>query len=364
MTNEEREEIIKQAAVDFISAEEDLSKEIKKVSEKYSKRLNSLKDVHYKAFNALKDRVEKIVSEYKKEGNTRLFPDSYDDANTFSGEWFLKQIIYDGFPRDLFDEYLYIWETDYFYERGGNKVIEYVKNALTTEECVLYDKSEEEMKKLIENLPEAWSHYNAEDYNCDVKVNLLVDSGNWNYDCSCDNVCNYCGNGEIPEESSILYLAKKQGKEEILRKAMDYYKLGNADEVEKICDNDRFVFSCIQEWENLTCSCGTLCFLVKMPLFDLFEILEAQRDEILAERYCITLKKDVICGLFDPLNGGGSVFEVELDSDITIPVKDIKVAPEDCNAYNFSLQSIYAMSGCAWTDSLVELTDPEMKKVM
>lgn len=59
MTNEEREKIIKQAAVDFISAEEDLSKEIKKVSEKYSKRLNSLKDVHYKAFNALKDRVEK-----------------------------------------------------------------------------------------------------------------------------------------------------------------------------------------------------------------------------------------------------------------------------------------------------------------
>lgn len=362
MTNKEREDVIKEAAAAIVTAEDELNREIQRVRVKYSKKMNSIREIHEEAFIALKKRIEEIVIEYDKEGCNKLYT-GYDERDAFSEKRLLKEIMKSDDPRNAFMDYLCDWETDYMYERGFSEVFEYVKQNLTADESFLYDVAEDEMEEFIEDLPDAWFHYDAEDFNCDVKVNLLIDSGNWNYDCTCDNVCNYCGNGEIPEESSILYLARKQGKEVALRQAMIYYKLGETDKVEKICENDRFVFSCIQEWENLSSSLGTLCFLVEMPLFTLFDIIEMQKDKNMADA-CITLRKDVMCGLLDKWNGGGSVLEIELDRDVDILIKDIRIAPEGCKIYGYDLQDIYGLCGSAWKDSLVSITKPEQEKAV
>ena len=66
-------------------------------------------------------------------------------------------------------------------------------------------------------------YYPEEHFNKSVKVNIMLDTGNMNYDFTRDNVLNWDGQwsgGEFDKESSLLWLAKQQGKATLLKKCV------------------------------------------------------------------------------------------------------------------------------------------------
>ena len=190
----------------------------------------------------------------------------------------------------------------------------------------------------------------------DVLVDIMVDTGDANYDYtlntfnphydSCDNLIN--------EEASLLWLARQQGyKKSVLKSAMQKYPV-----------ESKFLNSIHTELVNSSTHMNTLTFLVKMSLEEYFTLQDAiAREKHRNESYYlkertgrgwITIDKDVICGLYDPWNGSGSVLEIALDKDVRLPIRCIESAKHDgCRGY--SIRSIYGCGSGFWKEALKEI---------
>lgn len=136
--------------------------------------------------------------------------------------------------------------------------------------------------------------YEAQFYNCDI----LLDTGNWNYDCTCEAVN---AAGHIPDESSLLWLARTQGftKEQL--------------ELALTTDRDcgTFLNSVRQEVQECTSDMNVLAFFKKFTLGELLDMAETKKP--------LKISKNIRCGLFDPFNGCGSILDIKLETDIEIP---------------------------------------------
>ena len=186
--------------------------------------------------------------------------------------------------------------------------------------------------------------YDENDWNQMLKVNLMVDSGNWSYSLCCDDLLS----GEQPKErlehSSIVYVAELLGKRKEL-----YSALAGAEE-EKA---DPFISSIYKELENNPYPNGsTMTFLVELPLRTLLDILYNQRlsKEVGSKPMEIAIPKDTMCGLFNAWNGSGSLLEVKLPRDISIPVDKLEFQVEGANIYyRYSVDEVYGLVSSAWT---------------
>lgn len=344
--------------------------------------------------------------------------------------------------RQAFDEE--IWDSttwwDNYEENELRKQIEDHLSEIYEDEDFTNEINDFIMERCHWNYPESY-------LNRDVKVNIMIDTGNWNGDCVADDVLNwdsqyYCprnrnGKRIIPKESSLLWLAKQQKKKQKLEKAIANYdkiseiaeeyaelkrqraedmmkpvremcsqaenaiKAGMIDyamkalakakeldeitkrdiipEIEKILDeefqekisdlksDDKFINSCIQEYENLSSHMGTMTFLVTMPLFGFFELkarVNGERDRRRDDRGfgcstekdleietvdSITIDKSVMCGLFSPWGGGGSVLGVECEKDIKIPLSILfDVSMDGEKTYGYDVNEVYGLVGSAW----------------
>lgn len=309
----------------------------KKESEEYEARLNSLKE-----------KVAGICNDLYPD-SYEVYTSSYDEELTYCQPSVLKELIEGDDPRFELSCKVSDAAYDYGIEYGlDNNVKKEVMNGLSTVELELYAENSEEMYDVMrENVA---FFYDEDSFNHDVKVNLLIDCGNVNCDYTCDNVLNYCGNGEIDEHSSILWLARQQGKEKELREAVGMFmESGGEDE-----SSDPFVKSCITEWNNFSSSMGTLTFLTSMRLFDLLDLIGVQnkikKNENKHDSDFIEISKNAVCGLFDPINGGGSVLEIELDKDVKIPIKNLKICPEGCRMAGYDVNEVYGLVDYAWGD--------------
>ena len=149
-------------------------------------------------------------------------------------------------------------------------------------------------------------------------------------------------------------LARQQGyKKSVLKSAMLKYRV-----------ESKFLNSIHTELVNSSTHMNTLTFLVKMSLEEYFSLQDAiakekHRNEsyYLKERTgrgWITIDKDVICGLYDPWNGSGSVLEIALDKDVRLPIRCIESAKHDgCRGY--SIRSIYGCGSGFWKEALKEI---------
>ena len=65
--------------------------------------------------------------------------------------------------------------------------------------------------------------------------------------------------------------------------------------------------------------------------------------------YCgyIIIDKGTETGLYDPWSGGGSVFEIQLEKDVKLPIRYIRSALPD-GGDGYSIGSVYGMCGSAW----------------
>lgn len=170
----------------------------------------------------------------------------------------------------------------------------------------------------------------------DVCVNIIIDSGDYNWDLGCNQVYpHYDGDYDynkrhgIPDDSCITWLAKKQGYNKTqTKKAL----------LDKVYDNSRFLKSLREELLNCTSHMNTLVFLKQMTIQEWLEALEKDK---------ITIPKETPCGLVDFWMGAGGLINIELEKDVTVTKKNIhEIIPDCCKSY--SIHSIYGCTDDFW----------------
>lgn len=188
--------------------------------------------------------------------------------------------------------------------------------------------------------------YNFKDFDTDIAVNLLIDSGNWDYGCNCDDLLNERQPKERLERSSVMYIAKLCNKEKELLAALD-----DSEESAK----DPFVASVMDELENNPYPNGsTMTFLAEMRLSDVMKIIDWQhgyREENKKIPH-VNIPKSAMCGLFNEWNGSGSCLEIELPHDIQIPIDKLVVQYENPrkkgHTGTWTVNQTYGLVSSAW----------------
>lgn len=316
----------------------------------------------------LKDKINTVINGFawiNNDGGIQI----YKDYNDGLSKQIIKDILRSENPRDMFYEFLTERASDYEIQCGSDDLEKEIKNSLTEEEEELFDENFDEIWDFIRDM--TYFYYDEDDFNEEVKLNLMVDCGNFNTDCTEDNVLNYYGNGSISPLSSMLWLAKTQKKAVKLRKACAsiYKKDGNY--VTREVHEDRFIESCIQEFENLPSHMGTLTFLLKIKLLDLFDLIELQKREFddsgkydprlnTKSKSYIVIDKNTECGLFDPWSGGGSVLEVRLDNDVKLPIKYALFTVDGVKTYGYDVDEVYGLIDSCWSYGIKEIKEIPM----
>ena len=285
----------------------------------------------------LVDKLKNILEKnyFKKDEHGSYFLEiTADYRDVLPGDT-IRQIINANDPVAEYNEILY--ETDFdAYE--FEVLYELIERELGKD---MYAKHMNKIRDwIIENVyfEPPTSHYDSQE----VLVNLIVDTGDGNYDYTCNNLLNYCApkieDLEIMEESSILWLIKQQG----------YTKKDLLDVVANKHDhNNKFLESVQDELLNPTTSMNALTFFFEMQLGSLINYLNNPTD--------VVLSKDTSCGLVDFWNGAGSILEINLEKNVIIPKKYIRMDVDGNTGY--SVQEIYGMCGSFWSNSF-HLTVP------
>ena len=314
-------------------------------------------------YEMLEKRVKEILVEdlcYKDEGDyftCEIYTD-YRDREMETSK--IAEFLESDNPMDAFTEWLDECAFDYECYAYSDMIAE-LKGYLSEEELECYFDNEEQIEQFLSE--HTSMYYNPNDFNNDVCVNIMLDTGDGNYDFTLNNILNYYGlsggygdNGRIDDGSSIGWLAKQQGKLTKLRKATKQVASGRCFED----SSDSFINSVISELINISSHMSTLTFLVTMSMFDLFELQKAINEEMpLCDQYdpknsigngYITISKNTMCGLFDPWQGGGSLLEIKLDKDVKLPIKNIwKAVPEmRGSSWNYGIDEVYGMCRSAW----------------
>lgn len=182
-----------------------------------------------------------------------------------------------------------------------------------------------------------------------VCVNLFLDTGDGNYDFSCNAERRPHWNGSSDpyrEEASILWLARQQGyTDEQLYAALDQ---------EKCPDPNTFLGSLYQEIQEATSSMLTVAFFVSMSLEELIDLNQAMRSPEAGKKTLVVSKK-VDAGLYDPWYGSGGVLDLMFDRDIEIPLDKLRgpVLPDGKDGY--SVANCYGICESLWKRGLTFL---------
>ena len=323
--------------------------------------VTSLKQELMKDYTDIIDDIIKKDRTINDDGGIEIYVD-YDGIDLSRSD--LSAILESNHPRECFEDILNEMAFDYGCEwkyEVINDVISKLKDRLKERNNKMLIKYFDEYESdIIQYINDSFYYYYDEYDINSLKVNLMIDVGNWNYDCSCDNVLNWCGNGTIDEKSSLLWLAKQQGIEQELRDAVE--KCYNGD-IESDDIEDTTVRSFVEEFENNTSDLSTLTFLLKMDMPDIVEILEKQKEEYNPEyRYnplgnkesksYIVIGKDTECGLFDTFRGGGSTLEIVLKKNVKVPIQCIKLTIDGVGRYGYDVDEVYGLIGSCWKESI------------
>jgi len=189
-------------------------------------------------------------------------------------------------------------------------------------------------------------------YRQRVKLNIMIDTGDGNRE-YVDNAVYPHWDAEkgakIKDTASIIWLAKTQGycKEE-LEAALDGYQ--------DSLDKTGFLGTLGQELINMPSHISVLTFLVETTLGNALEIADCLRPECLEnDEPFITLGKHTMTGLYDPWDGGGSLFEIELEKDVDIPLNIVRSAKPDGCVGIYSVEDVYGMCASAWRNTLISI---------
>ena len=285
---------------------------------------------------SVEDLVEKMkrigmgLSYVDKDGGIEIYTDYNDSLSTGT----IRDILESEHPQMTKDEIFSDWESEYANDYGYPQLMGDIKKELSEEEIEFLDAHKEEIYERVE--AEFYFQYKDERFsNPKVPIEIMVDTGNANYDYTSDSPSSIEGCYR-PETSSIRWLANQQGE---LASFDDFMKEFKGDDesysahVEQILAESKFIQSIESEFLNHTHSIGTLTFLVEMSLNDAIALKEEQAAEMeLNKNYglayrkgngSIRLGKDTPCGIYNSWDGAGSLLEIELSKDVVLPIKCI-----------------------------------------
>ena len=287
-----------------------------------------------------------------KHGN--FYSEIYADYRDELDDQSLKKLCNAENPREQF----YEWLDEAYLECIWDYEDQVIKEVLKDEDFaeIASKLDEDEVRDHLRDmfyvkLPE--EHY----LNQDILVDILVDTGDANYDYTLNNFTPHydaCDNEPISEESSLLWLARQQG----------YTKTQLKQAMRERPSEKNFMRSLYDEINNACTHMNTLTFMVKMTLEEYFTLTDAiiqerEKNESYSlkgrkGRGWILLDKSTTTGLYDPWNGSGGCLEIHLDKDVRLPIRCIETAKHDgCRGY--SIREIYCCCTSLWTETLKEI---------
>lgn len=317
--------------------------------------------IEEKLASRLKDAIRDALSTVCwKDENGVFYEEIYADYRDTLDDCTLKKICNDDHPREKLWELLDEWYRDCEWEYADNVIKQVLKDENVAE--LVENPDADEIRELIRDqfyirYPE--KHFLKED----VLVDLVIDTGDLNYDFTSNIIGGHydASDDSIPEEASLLWLARQQGyKKSELKKAL----------VERGKCESPLLKSIYVETANCSTHMNALVFLVKMTLEQYFNLRDAidieekrNKSYYLSERTgrgYLVLSKDTTCGLYDAWSGAGSLLEIKLEKDVRLPFRCIESAKHDgCRGY--SIREIYGCGSELWSDDAVKEIHP-MKK--
>lgn len=215
------------------------------------------------------------------------------------------------------------------------------------EDILGYPLREEVQDNICIKLP--IEHFMKQKFRCSIMLDTGNGDGDFTADCLTFPACYGREEGEYDPNASLLWLCRQQGYQtnDVVQ------RFARATE-EKDIDN-HFLKSVYNELLNLPSGCSTLTFLVEMTLEQLIRINCGMKDGTLKS---ITLDKGVMCGLFNPWEGGGSLLDVKCEKDIVLPVDVLlEVCPDkgSCRGRYSSVDGVYGLIGSCWRDAVKQI---------
>lgn len=221
-----------------------------------------------------------------------------------------------------------------------DEILKVIRHQWNQEEHGSFEEKEEMVDEIIGELCDfnfPYEHY----LKTEVYVNVLVDTGDGNYDYTLNNFnSHYASEGEeIDDESSILWLTKQQGyTKEQLTKAVQEQEFAN---------DSKFLKSVYEECLNVTTHMNALAFFVRMTLEDFIELCDKQQT--------LTLSSGTHCGLYDLWRGAGGPLEISLEKNVEIPYELIRAHIDGARGYG--IDSIYGMLRSFWKETVVSMQE-------
>ena len=290
----------------------------------------------------------------RRDESGEFYAEIYADYRDKLGDSDLKKLCCADDPRTFFLDWLDEVYTDASWEHKEEVLGKILKDGDVAP--FIGDENEDKAREILQDmfyvkLPE--EHF----LNQEVLVDILVDTGDANYDYTRNNFgphYNARENEPIPEESSLLWLARQQG----------YSKTQLRNAMRERPKEENFMQSIYDEINNVGSHICILTFLVRMDLrtyLALSDAIAGEREHNRSYtlngrtgRGWILLDKATATGLYDPWNGGGSLLEIRLDKDVRLPIRCIETAKQD-GCRGCSIREVYGCGPALWTETLKEI---------
>lgn len=115
---------------------------------------------------------------------------------------------------------------------------------------------------------------------------------------------------------------------------------------DSLVENSKFLKSFIEELKNLSSDRCMLTVLTRMNLNEFFEVYNTGKK--------ITVDEKTTLGLYDPIFGGGSCLEIELEKPFSFEVKkdyfeEFNFSGDSFN-YGYDIDEVYGLGGECWSE--------------
>ena len=274
------------------------------------------------------------------------YRDEIDDSTA-------QKILENDYPRDTLIERLWDWYQEQEWDIVDNLVDDFkekVDPKLLEDANIIEDGNidDDMIRDIFQDTvyvdyPEDWA------LRQEFCFNIIVSNGDDNYDFWLnEHIIDEDGIADKDaEKSGLVWLAKQQGY--TLDQVVEILKDGD------VAEPKTFLETVLQEVAN-GYGCEALTFCVKMTLGQAITLKEKMKSN---PNGSIVLDKRVVCGLFDPWEGGGSVLEIACEKDIEIPFENIwkfYIDERRGNRYD-SIHNVYGTDSSLWRDCLKEIRE-------
>lgn len=291
----------------------------------------------------VKDYLEEHHAWEKKEDGYYYF-DIYVDYRDEIDDSTAQEILDNDYPRDALLEKLWDW----YQEQEGDIIDDLVDDfkkkvdpELFRQADIIEDGNIDDymirdifMDTICVDYPVDWAE------NQEFCFNIIVSNGDDDYDFWInEHIIDEDGKvDENAEKAGLVWLAKQQGY--TLDQVVEILKDGD------IAEPKTFLETVLQEVAN-GYGCEALTFCVKMTLGQAITLKERMESN---PNGSIVLDKSVICGLFDPWAGSGSILDITCEKDVEIPFENIwKFYIDEKVSGNYdSIHNVYGVDSSLW----------------